>query len=109
MNRGDVVVATGPGFGNKPRPFVVMQADSYAMLSTVILLPITTELAVPPSRLRVRLEPDTRNGLRRLSEVMTDIPVTVRPDKVDQHVGKLNQDELRRVEQALLLVLGFAG
>ena len=53
MKRGDVVIATGPGFGTKPRPYVVVQADDYLVLPTLILLPITTELAAPPSRLRV--------------------------------------------------------
>lgn len=109
MKRGDVVIATGPGFGNKPRPFVVMQADDYTVLPTLILLPITTELADPPSKLHVPLEPEARNGLRRPSEVMADIPVTVRSDRVNQHIGRLDHEELSRVEQALLLVLGFEG
>ena len=71
MKRGDVVIATGPGFGKKPRPFVVMQADDYDMLTTLILLPISTELADPPSRLRVSLIPDTANGLRAKREAQS--------------------------------------
>lgn len=109
MKRGDVVIATGPGFGKKPRPFVVMQADEYDVLPTLILLPITTGLADPPSKLRVALEPDGANGLLRSSEVATDIPVTTKVEKVHQHIGHLGRDDMARVQQALGLVLGFAG
>ncbi len=109
MKRGDVVIATGPGFGTKPRPYVVIQSDDYAVLTTQILLPTTSDLADPPSRLRVRIEPTEANSLRETSDVMTDIPVTVRANKVHQHIGRLSKGDLARVEQALGLVLGFAG
>lgn len=109
MKRGDVVIATGPGFGKKPRPYVVMQADDYLVLPTVLLVPITTECAEPPSRLRIGLAPDGANGLREHSEAMADIVVTTRSDKVHQHIGHLARADLMRVEQALGLVLGFAG
>lgn len=109
MKRGDVVIATGPGFGKKPRPFVVMQADDYAALATLILLPITTDLADPPSALRIALESGAANGLHQPSEVMADIPVTIRADRAHRHIGHLARDDMVRVEQALGLVLGFAG
>ncbi len=109
MKRGDVVIATGPGFGTKPRPYVVIQSNDYLALTTLILLPTTSDLADPPSLLRVRLEPDAANGLKEISEVMTDIPVTVRLGKVHQHIGAIGEADMARVEQALLLVLGDAG
>ena len=109
MKRGDVVIATGPGFGKKPRPFLVIQADAYDALPTLILLPITTDLADPPSRLRIALEPDAANGLLRSSEVATDILVMTRPDKVHRHIGHLTRSDMTRVQDALALVLGFAG
>ncbi len=109
MKRGDVVIATGPGFGTKPRPFVVMQADDYLALTTVILMPTTSVLADPPSRLRVPVEPDAANGLEERSEVMTDIPVTVRVNKVHRQIGVLSADDMSRIEQAMMLVLGFVG
>ena len=86
-----------------------LRADDYALLPTSILLPITTELADPPSPLRVAWVPDAANGLFQSSEVMTDIPVTTRADRVHQHIGRLAQADIARVERALGLVLGFAG
>lgn len=109
MKRGDVVIATGPGFGGKPRPNLVIQADEYLSLSTLILLPITSDLSDSPSLLRVRIDPDDANGLREVSEVMTDIPVTTRPDKVHKYAGTLSAEDMERVEDAIFLVLGFAG
>ena len=109
MKRGDVVIATGPGFGGKPRPNLVIQADEYLSLPTLILLPITTDLSDPPSLLRVRIEPDAANGLREVSEVMADTPVTTRPDKVHKRAGTLAVRDMERVEDAILLVMGFAG
>lgn len=109
MKRGDVVIATGPGFGGKPRPNLVIQADTYLSLPTLILLPITSNLADPPSLLRVRIEPNGANGLEKLSEVMADIPFTTRPDKVHKHAGTLSPEDMERVEDAMILVLGFAG
>lgn len=109
MNRGDIVIATRPGFGGKPRPTLVIQADNYLFLQTLILLPITANLADPPSLLRIRLDPDAANGLREVSEVMADIPYTTRPDKVHQHIGALARQDMERIEDALLLVLGFGG
>ena len=109
MKRGAVVIATGPGLGKKPRPFLVIQADAYDALPTLILLPITSDLADPPSKLRIALEPDAANGLLQSSEVAVDIPVTTRPDKVHQHIGHLTREHMVRVQDALALVLGFAG
>jgi mRNA interferase MazF len=109
VKRGDIVIATAPGFGKKPRPYVAIQANEYAALTTTILLPITTTLADPPSALRVRIVPSAANGLVEDSEVMTDIPVTARVERIHRHVGALAAGDMERVQEAMLLVLGFAG
>ncbi len=109
MKRGDIVIATAPGFGKKPRPYVLIQADEYTALTTAILLPITTMLANPPSALRVPVAPSDANGLLEDSEVMTDIPVTARAERIHRHVGALAPEDMDRVQDAFAVVLGFAG
>ena len=104
---GPAGAATGAQRVAKRRP--ALQADDYAVLPPSILLPITTELADLPSALRVALAPDAANGLLQPSEVMTDIPVTTKADRVHQHLGRLAQADIARVERALGLALGFAG
>jgi mRNA interferase MazF len=108
LKRGDVVIAaTGSGFGGKPRPALVLQADQYSDLSTVILALITSDLVKAPLS-RPRFEPSETNGLQEVSDVMVDILVTTRTEKVDKIVGRLSDDEMGEVERALALILGFA-
>lgn len=109
MKRGDIVsIATGHGFGGKPRPALIIQSDAYAVLNNVIAIPITGTLAEPPSALRVRVEPTSDNGLQKTSELMTDLPLIVPRDRVGGHIGNLASEDVARVERALALVLGFA-
>lgn len=53
----------------------------------------------------VRLAPDAVNELDAVSEVLTDIPITTRPDKVHRQIGTLSRDDLERVENTMWLVL----
>lgn len=110
MRRGDIVtIATGGGFGGKPRPAVIMQADAFERLTTLIVIPFTTSLVDQPNPLRIRVEPDEANGLNQTSELMIHVPITARRTEIGKHVGQLSPDDMARVERALVLVLGFAG
>lgn len=109
MKRGDVVtVAAGGGFGGKPRPALVIQADPFEDLSTVVVALFTsTENDV--GHVRPSFEPDEENGLREPSELMVDILVTARLEKVGKVVGRLNRADMERVDRALAVFLGLAG
>ena len=106
MKRGDIVIAaTGSGFGSKPRPYVVMQADDLST-ATVILLGCTTSRSGAP--LRPVLTPNATNGLLEPSEVMVDVPVTAYREKVSDVVGRLSAVEMVAIESAILIVFGLA-
>lgn len=108
MRRGDIVtVATGSGFGSKPRPALVLQSDDFAG-STVVLSLITSTIT-PEENFRPRIVPDGANGLRRTSDVAVDTLVTVRWEKVGGRIGALSGDDMARVERSLLIFLGMAG
>lgn len=108
MKRGDTVtVAAGSGFGSKPRPALVVQADALARLNTVILVMFTTT-ETGSSPLRPRMAPDSTNGLRRPCDLMADILITVPRDRIGGVIGQLSAADMARVEIALLTVLGFA-
>ena len=109
MKRGSVVIATAPGFGTKPRPWVVMQSAGYLDVGTLILIPLTSEIADPPSPLRPSLAPNADNGLQGVSEAMTNLPIAVRSDKIHQHIGTLAPADIARIEQALVMILGIEG
>jgi mRNA interferase MazF len=109
VNRGDIVsIATGRSFGGKPRPALIIQADIFERLGNVVTLPITSVLADHESSIRIRIVPDSVNGLRIISEVMTDLPVTVPKTHVGKKIGSLARSDLMKVEHALLMLLGFA-
>lgn len=109
MKRGDIVtIATGGGFGGKPRPAVIVQSDEFADIPTLLVAPFTSELS-DAHVLRLRFQPDSGNGLRETSDLMTDILVTARRDKVANVIGTLSPEDMGRIDRALLLILGLAG
>ena len=110
MKRGDVViVATGGGFGGKPRPALVLQADEYLELDTVVLALFTSELSVAPTLLRPVFEPTEGNGLLARSELMLHVIITARRDRVARVAGALSPADMGRINQALVAFLGLAG
>ncbi|MEA3033071.1 MAG: mRNA interferase MazF [Sphingomonadales bacterium] len=48
------------------------------------------------------------NGLLKPSELMVDVLVTVRRDKVGEVIGRLNDDEMYRAEVSLRSFLNLA-
>lgn len=109
MRRGDVVLVALPGDYGKPRPAVVAQGDALTEedCGSVVVCPLTTTLT-GTSSFRVAVEPTAENGLRRRSEVMVEKLAGVGQHRLREVVGHLDQEAMRAVERALLLVLGFA-
>ena len=67
--------------------------------------------ALPDSEryFRPGIAPGPENGLDRFSHVMTEKLTAIPRSKLGERIGALTQDDMERVEQALQLVLGFAG
>jgi mRNA interferase MazF len=107
MRRGDLVTIALQGAYGKPRPALVIQSDLFDAHPSVAVLPVTSELRDAPL-FRVRLEPNSTNGLRQPSDIMADKPQTVPRDKVGAAIGRLDDDAMLRVNRALALFLGFA-
>ncbi|MGY9040082.1 MAG: type II toxin-antitoxin system PemK/MazF family toxin, partial [Rhodobacterales bacterium] len=76
VRRGDLVTVALQGDYGKPRPALVIQADQFADLGSVVILPITSTLVDAPL-LRPTVEPTPENGLRKASQIMLDKPMTV--------------------------------
>jgi mRNA interferase MazF len=109
LRRGDLVVVALPGDFGKPRPALVVQADLFlAVHPTVTVLPITSEIRDVPL-FRITVDPSRPNGLRKVSQIMIDKPMTFRRDKIGAPIGRLDDDHLVRVNRALVLWLGIAG
>lgn len=108
MRRGDVVTIAAAGDYRKPRPAVVVQTDALpAEHASVVICQMTSELSDAPE-FRVTLEPTTGNGLRARSQVMADKPTTIRRERVGRIVGRLDGEDLARLNVALAFVMGLA-
>jgi mRNA interferase MazF len=108
VKRGDIVtVAAGSGFAGTPRPAVIVQDDAYLGISTVILASITSDARASALSVSVPVTPSPANGLHAQSYVTVHDLVTVRLEKLDKQVGRLEEPLLRRVDHAIILFLGL--
>ncbi len=98
MRRGEIwTVAGGRDYAGKPRPVVIVQDDSFDA---------TDETDAPLFRLPV--QPNERSGLRATCRLMVDKITTVPKTKVGPRVGRLNDEDILRLNQAVLVFLGLA-
>jgi mRNA interferase MazF len=108
LKRGDIyTAATGQGFGGKPRPVLIIQDDAFCAMSKVLVAPFGTPVDEAEA-IRVIVAPDGANGLRMPSEVMIDTIYPVRSRDFGRQIGRLADADMRRVDTALLVFLGFA-
>jgi mRNA interferase MazF len=106
MRRGDVVVVALQGDSGKPRPAVIIQANLFDELSTVIVLPLTDTLQ-DAAILRIDVAPNERNGLHLPSQIAVDRPQTVRRTKLSGVIGELDAVTMLQVERALAVFFGL--
>ncbi|RXH36915.1 growth inhibitor PemK [Bradyrhizobium nanningense] len=109
MRRGDVwTAAGGKDHAGKPRPVVIVQDDDFDATESVTVFPITTYETEAPI-FRLLLEPNDRNGLRVACRLMVDKITTVPKSKMGTSIGRLDDEDLLRLNRALLVFLGLAG
>jgi mRNA interferase MazF len=102
--RGDLVTVSLQGDYGKPRPALVIQSDLLTDLKSVVLCPVTSDLR--NAAFRVTVEPNPANGLRTLSQVMVDKLATLPRTKISEPMGRLDEERMKTVDRALLLVVG---
>ena len=108
MRRGDVVVVAAAGDYGKPRPAVVVRTNAFPEThASVVICQMTSEIIDAPD-FRIMIDPSARNGLRAPSQIMADKPVTVRRGRIGQPIGRLDANDLGRLNIALAFVLGLA-
>lgn len=108
MRRGEVwTVSGGAGYAGKPRPVVIVQDDSFEATASVTICAFTTDPTEAPL-FRLAVEPSDRNGLRAVSRLMVDKVTTVPKSRVGQRIGCLDDEDIVRLNQALMVFLGLA-
>jgi mRNA interferase MazF len=109
MKRAEVwTIAGGPDYAGKPRPAVILQDDAFAGTASITLCPFTTQLVEAPL-MRLAVDPTKQNGLNATSQLMVDKITTVSKSKLQKRVGTLAEEDMIRLNRAVLVFLGLAG
>ena len=108
MRRGDIrTVSGGKDYAGKPRPVAIVQDDSFDATDSITICAFTTDETEAPL-FRLLVEPNERNGLRSPSRLMVDKITTVPKSKVGSQVGRLDDEDVLRLNQAVMVFLGLA-
>ncbi|HLZ09888.1 MAG TPA: type II toxin-antitoxin system PemK/MazF family toxin [Chloroflexota bacterium] len=109
MRRGEIwTVADGTGYVGKPRPAVVVQDDRFDATDSLTICAVTTDSTDAPL-IRLLIEANERNRLQVSCRLMVDKITTVPKSKVGMHVGRLDEEDLVRLNRAIAVFLGLAG
>lgn len=109
MTRGDIwTVAAGQGYAGKARPAVILQDDRFDATASLTICPFTTNPTESPL-IRLLVVPSPGNGLKAPSRLMVDKIMTVPKVKLGRRVGHLDDEDMVRLNRAVLLFLGLAG
>ena len=107
MKRGEVWTIAGEGYAAKPRPAVIVQDDRFDATASITICAFTTDLTDAPL-FRLPVAPSERNGLRSASRLMVDKITTVSKSKLGKQIGRLDQENLVRLDRAIMVFLGVA-
>jgi mRNA interferase MazF len=109
MRRAEIwTVAGGKDNAGKPRPAVILQDDRFEALDCVTVCAFTTDPTEAPL-FRLLVAPNERNGLRAPCRLMVDKITTVPRTNVGIRTGRLDDEDMVRLNRAVLVFLGLAG
>jgi mRNA interferase MazF len=109
VKRGEIwTAAAGSGYVGKPRPVVVVQDDRFDETASVTVCAFTTDATDAPL-LRLVVDPDETNGIREASRLMVDKLTTVPKSKLGERIGRLGDEDMVRLDRAMMVFLGLAG
>jgi mRNA interferase MazF len=108
VRRGEIwTVAGGKDYAGKPRPVVILQDDRFDRTASVTVCAFTTDPTDAPL-FRLLIEPSETNGLRAASRLMVDKITTVLKTRIGTLVGRLGDEDILRLNRAVLVFLGIA-
>ena len=109
MKRGEVwTAAGGKDYAGKPRPIVIMQDDRFDATSSITICAFTSDPTDAPL-FRLAVEPSETNGLETTSRLMVDKITTMPKLKLGTRIGRLTDDDMVRLNRAMMIFLGLAG
>jgi mRNA interferase MazF len=107
MRRGEIwTVAGAKDYAGKPRPVVIVQDDSFDATDSITVCAFTTDETDAPL-FRLPVEPNERNGLSARCRLMVDKITTAPKSKIGMLIGRLDDEDILRLNQAILVFLGL--
>jgi mRNA interferase MazF len=108
VKRGEIwTVSSGVDYAGKPRPAVIIQDDDFDATQSITICAFTTDQTDAPL-FRIPIDPTERNGLHARSSLMVDKVTTVPKTKLGSKIGRLDDEDVLRLNQAILVFLGLA-
>ena len=109
MRRGEIwTAAGGRDYAGKPRPVVIVQDDRFDATDSITVCAFTTDTTDAPL-FRLPVAPNERNGLKSPCRLMADKITTVAKAKLGSRVGRLDDEDMLRLNRAMLVFLRLAG
>ena len=109
MRRGEIwTAAGGKDYAGKPCPVVIVQDDRFDATDSMTVCAFTTDPTEAPL-FRLPVAPDARNGLRSACRLMVDKITAVAKTKFGSRIGELDDEDMLRLNRAMLVFLGLAG
>jgi len=109
VKRGEVwSAAGGKDYAGKPRPVVIVQDDRFDATSSITICAFTSDPTDAPL-FRLAVDPSETNGLRVTSRLMVDKITTTPRTKLGARIGTLADDDMVRLNRAMMIFLGLAG
>ena len=92
----------------KSRPTVILQDDRFDATASITICAFTTDPTEAPL-FRLPIVPTEGNGLRAPCRLMVDKITIVPKTKIGSRVGRLDDEDVVRLNRAILVFLGLAG
>jgi mRNA interferase MazF len=109
VKRGEVwTAAGGKDYAGKPRPIVIVQDDRFDATGSITICAFTSDPTDAPL-FRIAVEPSERHGLRTSSRLMVDKITTVPKSRLGTRLGRLADEDIVRLNRAMMIFLGLAG
>ena len=109
MRRGEIwTVAGGKDYAGRPRPAAILQDDRFDATASITICAFTTDTTDAPL-FRPPVVPNQGNGLHALYRLMVDKITTVHKSKIGSLIGRLDDENIVRLNRAIIVFLGLAG
>jgi mRNA interferase MazF len=108
MRRGEIwTVAGAKDYAGKPRPAVIVQDDRFDATESITVCAFTTDPTEAPL-IRLPVAANSRNGLATECRLMVDKITTVPKSKLGARIGRLDAEDVVRLNRAIMVFLGMA-